>query len=74
MLKRMICLLLCLCTVLCFVPMVSAATTASGTCGKNAKWSYNDGTLTISGSGAIQDYLIWNAEGYYDYIEMCLSA
>ena len=28
----------------------------SGTCGDNAVWSYQDGTLTISGSGAMYDY------------------
>lgn len=29
----------------------------SGSCGENAQWSYsNDGTLTISGSGATNDY------------------
>ena len=31
--------------------------TVNGSCGENAQWSYsNDGTLTISGSGATNDY------------------
>ena len=28
----------------------------SGTCGENLTWSYNDGVLTISGTGAMDDY------------------
>lgn len=30
---------------------------ASGTCGENATWSFAEGDLVISGSGAIDDYL-----------------
>ena len=30
----------------------------SGTCGVNATWSYADGVLTISGTGAIYDYWV----------------
>lgn len=39
-----------------FIPI--SATGNSGTCGPNATWSYNEqtGTLTISGSGAIDGY------------------
>ena len=36
---------------------VSADEVGSGSCGDNATWSYDDnGTLTISGTGAMYDY------------------
>ncbi|MDO4555870.1 MAG: leucine-rich repeat domain-containing protein [Lachnospiraceae bacterium] len=35
---------------------VYAAEKASGKCGSNAKWSYSNGTLTISGKGAMKNY------------------
>lgn len=36
---------------------VSADEVGAGTCGENATWSYDDsGTLTIGGSGAMEDY------------------
>ena len=28
----------------------------SGSCGANATWEYDNGTLTISGTGAMADY------------------
>ncbi len=39
-------------------PMMAQADATSGTCGENATWSYNseDRTLTISGSGKMEDY------------------
>ena len=35
---------------------VSASAATSGKCGDNVSWSYSNGTLTISGSGAMYDY------------------
>lgn len=41
---------------------------ASGTCGKNAKWEYDkSGTLTITGTGAMDNYTTAGAP-WYDYI------
>lgn len=41
---------------LCVVGMPSVAMAAtSGSCGDNATWSYNNGTLTISGKGVVDD-------------------
>ncbi len=37
-----------------FVPCVSAAN--SGSCGSGVKWEFADGTLTISGKGAMDNY------------------
>ena len=35
---------------------LSGLATKSGTCGKKAKWSFLNGTLTVTGSGAMYDY------------------
>ena len=57
--KRIWCLLLSLC--LCagmVVPALAAGTVASGTCGDNLTWTLDDtGTLTISGTGAMNRYV-----------------
>lgn len=51
---------------LCFT--ASAATTASGSCGEGVVWVLEDGTLTISGNGAISNYeydeVPWYANRY----------
>ena len=36
---------------------------ASGKCGDNLTWSYNKGVLTISGSGAMYDYPVYDTPG-----------
>ena len=45
-------------TQLCEVAQAATKKTYSGTCGENAKWKYNTSTktLTISGTGAMDDY------------------
>ncbi len=49
-------LIIVLLTTLCMAVSVSAAEVASGTCGENLTWTLNDeGTLTISGSGEMDD-------------------
>ena len=56
--KRALSLLLVLCLVAGMVPAVSAASVvSSGTCGENLTWVlYDEGTLTISGTGEMWDY------------------
>ena len=57
--KRIIGLCLSICLLLGMLPIgVLAADTQSGKCGANAAWSYdtNTKTLTISGTGAMEDY------------------
>lgn len=47
---------------------VSAATTASGTCGTNLTWVLKDWTLTISGTGAMKNYSRVNSKSpWYSY-------
>ena len=39
------------------------STDMSGTCGKNVRWELKDGVLTVSGNGAMDDYVVvadWN--------------
>ena len=57
--KRVIGLFLTICMLVGVLPIgVLAADTQSGKCGANAAWSYdtNTKTLTISGTGAMEDY------------------
>lgn len=66
--------------VLSFLPMVVmllgllpgaafAATTASGSCGTFTKWSLSDdGTLTISGVGAMKNYSSCESIPWWSYI------
>jgi len=50
-------LLRILCTALMAVVCMSVnAQETSGSCGANATWEYDNGTLTISGTGAMADY------------------
>lgn len=55
--KRILSVLLVLCLVFTLLPMpASAAAATSGTCGSNLKWSFSNGTLTVSGTGAMYNY------------------
>ncbi len=74
--KRILCLgliLTVLCTMLTFTPVSAATIIDSGTCGAqgdNVKWTLDsEGTLTISGTGEMEDYeaLINPAPWYYKY-------
>lgn len=57
--KRIFCFFLALTMMIALLPtMALAETITSGECGKNATWSYDQTTktLTIAGSGAMDDY------------------
>ena len=64
--KRICSLLLALLMVVTMLPTTaSAAETASGTCGENLTWTLDDtGTLTISGTGEMEDnyYSPWESQ------------
>ena len=67
--KRILGFVLCFVLILSVVPATQAfATLGSGSCGTNATWSLSDdGTLTISGSGAMNNYgndRPWSAHNY----------
>lgn len=56
--KKLLCLALALVMVLGMLPMTAfAAEPTSGTCGDNLTWSLQNGTLTISGTGAMPSYI-----------------
>lgn len=52
--SRLMAVLLCLILILPVVPVARAA--ESGSCGDSLTWTLAGGTLTISGSGAMEDY------------------
>ncbi|MBR3135723.1 MAG: leucine-rich repeat protein [Clostridia bacterium] len=56
--KKWLLLALCLLLALAFVPATARAEEYSGQCGDDLYWSYDEsnGTLTITGSGAMWDY------------------
>ncbi len=56
--KRIVLTLLALCLCLALLPVTAFAASVvdSGTCGDNLTWKLEGNTLTISGTGAIEDY------------------
>ena len=58
---RLLSILLVLCMMLALLPRAAWAV-ASGTCGNNLTWTPSaDGTLTITGTGAMWDYALYSA-------------
>ena len=66
-LKHLLLIIAVMCLLLLPVVSANAVTVRdSGKCGNNVKWSFlTDGTLTISGYGAIKDYI--RGGPWYDY-------
>ena len=55
--RKIVSVLLCVLLLASLLPVSAFAdTTASGTCGKNLTWTLEDGVLTISGTGEMEDY------------------
>lgn len=66
--KRIISMLLAIFMVVGMLPTVvfAADTVASGTCGTNVNWTLDsDGTMTISGEGAMDDYITASDAPWY---------
>ena len=63
--KKVLSMLLAIMVVLSCVCMVSAAKAETGKCGKNATWTLQNGTLTISGKGSIYNYG-WGSCPWYE--------
>ncbi len=57
----------CLLLVALCVMSVAYADAVTGTCGDNLTWSLENGTLTISGTGAMTDYTSTDHAPWYDY-------
>ena len=49
------------------VSVIAAETDAQGSCGKGVQWSYADGTLTVSGNGAMTSFSTVTAQPWYRY-------
>lgn len=64
--SRLMALLLCVMLVL---PNLPAAYAAEGSCGDNLNWSFDSGTLTITGSGDMKDYNEFDLPPWYDFRE-----
>lgn len=62
---RLMALLLVLTLLMPLAPAASAAE-LSGTCGQNLEWSFADGTLTITGKGAMTNYDSARAVPWHD--------
>ena len=64
----------CLCVLLIGALTASAATVASGNCGTNLAWTLDDtGTLTISGTGDMDNYFNTSDVPWYNYKESITS-
>ena len=63
--KKLLSTLLALCLALTLLPGTALAEEASGSCGENVTWSYSDGTLTIQGTGKMEDYYDPDRDGIF---------
>ena len=66
--NRLLSTLLALCMMLSLLPGTAQAVETSGTCGDNLTWSLSEGTLTIQGTGPMEDYS-YAASIWYNYRE-----
>ncbi len=60
--QKWLCGLLAVCMVLLLVPMTASAA-ETGSCGENVTWTFENGVLTISGSGPVANYAPINEDG-----------
>lgn len=51
----------------------SESDVVNGTCGENLIWTLKDGILTISGTGAMEDYSDLGTQPWYDYSDSIVS-
>lgn len=78
--KRLLSFFLAVCMIFSLLPVsviAEEAATTSGTCGENLTWTLEDGTLTISGTGAMSDYSTSSGHTsapWGDYCETITSA
>lgn len=61
--------MLCMVLLLSTLSIPSFAVTASGECGENVSWSYNDGVLEIYGQGKTEDYGLLGDKPWREYME-----
>ena len=74
--KRLLSLLLACCFVFSLLPisaMADEAQTTSGSCGENVTWTLVDGVLTISGTGAMDNYSWGETAPWHDMADEITS-
>ncbi len=63
--KGLVCMGLCMCVLMSIAPLAVMA--SGGSCGENITWELDEaGTLTLSGSGDMDDYTLQNAPWHSD--------
>ncbi|MCD8128013.1 MAG: leucine-rich repeat protein [Oscillospiraceae bacterium] len=67
--RKRLAALLVLCFVVSLAPLALADDAASGTCGDNLTWTLEDGMLTISGEGEMEDYPSYDGMPWYSQQE-----
>ncbi|MCD8358647.1 MAG: leucine-rich repeat domain-containing protein [Oscillospiraceae bacterium] len=72
--RKRLAVLLVLCFVVSLAPLALADDATGGTCGENATWTLEDGVLTISGMGAMQDYTSRDEIPWYPLRDTITSA
>ncbi|MCD8389280.1 MAG: leucine-rich repeat domain-containing protein, partial [Oscillospiraceae bacterium] len=72
--RKRLAVLLVLCFVVSLAPLALADDATGGTCGENATWTLEDGVLTISGTGAMQDYTSRDEIPWYPLRDTITSA
>ena len=76
--KKLLAILLTLCMIFSMMPITASAESAqvaSGTCGDNLTWTLDEeGTLTISGQGAMKDYAWAQNVPWYSYRSKIIRA
>ena len=69
------CLGLLMLLAVCLLPVTAGAAESSGTCGRNLTWTLDgSGVLTISGTGAMDDYLYDADAPWYESRESITAA
>ena len=72
--KKVLSLFLILCTIVTLVTTAPVIAETSGKCGENVTWIYENGTLTISGTGDMWDYIRMNEAPWYEYHDTIKTA
>ena len=65
--SKLTAILLVLCMALALLPGTALAEETTGTCGENVTWSLSGGVLTLSGTGPMKDYLLFDVSPWFNF-------
>ena len=71
---RMMTAALAVLMLLTVLPLCMRAVVADGTCGENVTWTLQDGVLTISGSGPMEEFTHWSPAPWKEYKKTRVSS